>query len=139
MLPQQEKRSSPYALSGSFLDAALVKMPPPERPPKPKRLFYILPNGSSVLDHDSPLPRKTWWECNLSQFFNVVADRARKPAASLSCLTFTYNWAPQQPFLARRLRVNRYWEAIRERVKGAFLKARNSTPTNYLECASPAQ
>ena len=138
-VPQQEKRSSPYSLSGSSLDTALARMPPPDKPSKPKSLFYILPNSRGVLDHENALPRERWWECNLSEFFSVVASRAEKPDASLTCLTFTYNWAPQQPFVVHRHGGDQYWDEIRERVKATFLKTRNATKKRvrfelWIEC-----
>jgi hypothetical protein len=147
MPPLQEKRSSPYALSGSSLnlpfdaDTALVKSTKTaaaDKPSKPK-LFYILPNSRGVLDHENPLPRETWWACDLAGFFNLVAHRAGKPDGSLECLTFTYNWAPQEPFVVHRLGGNQYWDEIRERVKGTFLKTRNSTKKRtkfelWIEC-----
>jgi hypothetical protein len=134
MPPLLEKRSSPYALFGSSLnlpfntDTALVKstqMAPPDKPEK-KTLHYILPRPKGGLDHKNALPRETWWACNLSEFFNVVAIRAGRPEGSFSCLTLTYNWAVTESFVVNKFEGHQYWEEIRQRVKAKFLKARNS-------------
>jgi len=132
--PPLEKRSSPYAFFGASLnipfnaDTALVKsqhVAPPGKPQKPK-LSYILPSSRGGLDHDDPLPRETFLGCNISEFFRVVANRAGKSDASLTCLTFTYNWGEREAFVVNKFKGDQYWEEIKERVKGTFLKTRNS-------------
>ncbi|KAE9372634.1 hypothetical protein N431DRAFT_483390 [Stipitochalara longipes BDJ] len=131
-----EKRSSPYALSGVSLnipfstDTALVKVArtaPPAKPTKPQ-LHYILPKPTGGLDHDVPLPRADFIDSKLSEFFKTVARKAGKPDESCSCLTFTYNWGGREAFVVKRYGGDQYWEEIKERVKGTFLKARNSMP-----------
>jgi hypothetical protein len=133
--PMLEKRTSPYALFGSSLnlpfdaDTALVKSTPKataDKPPEKPKLHYILPSFNGGLDHNNPLPRETWWACNISQFFNVVTSRAGRPQESFSCLTFTYNWGEVETFVVHRFEGDQYWEEIKQRVKGKFLKARNS-------------
>jgi len=132
--PMLEKRTSPHALFGSSLnlpfdaDTALIKSTPKlaaDKPPKKPELHYILPSFNGGLGHDNALPRETWWACNMSQFFNVVASRAGRPQGSFSCLTLTYNWDVES-FVVHRLEGDQYWEEIKQRVKAKFLKARKS-------------
>ena len=134
MPPPLEQRSSPYALSGASLnlpfnaDSALVRsthVGTPGKPTKPK-LHFILPNSRGSLDRVDTLPRKTFQACNISEFFRLVAARAGKSDRSLTCLTFTYNWAPEEPFVINRFESDHYWEEIKERVQDTFLKIRNS-------------
>lgn len=132
--PMLEKRTSPYALFGSSLnlpfdaDTALIKSTPKlaaEKPSKKPELHYILPSFNGGLGHDNALRRETWWACNMSQFFNVVASRAGRPQGSFSCLTLTYNWDVES-LVVHRFEGDQYWEEIKQRVKAKFLKARKS-------------
>jgi hypothetical protein len=134
MPPSLEKRSTPYALTGESLnvpfdiDTALIKstqMGPPGKPLKPK-LRYILQNTRAVLDFDNPLSGEIFRTYNISEFFNVVASRAGKADATLTCLTFVFNWGKREAFVVKKYGGDQYWEDIKERVKGTFLDARNS-------------
>jgi hypothetical protein len=133
--PLLEKRTSPYALSGSFLslpfnaDTTMVKSTQVTRQGEPHKpiLNYILPSARGGLDHEDPLPRETFRACNISEFFNIVAARAGKSDRSLTCLTFTYNWGERESFTISKFVGDQYWEEVKERVKGKFLKTRNAT------------
>jgi len=127
-----ENRRTPYALSGESLNIPFsTDTAPPSKPAKPQ-LLYIVPNSRGALDYDHPLPRTEFVDSNLSELFKTIARRAGKPTESLSCLTFTYNWGKREAFVVDRYGGDAYWEGIRERVKGNFLKARNSMPNRTL-------
>ena len=133
--PLLEKRTSPYALSGSSLclpfnaDTAMVKSTQVTQQGEPHKpiLHYVLPSAKGGLDHEDTLPRETFRACNISEFFNIVATRAGKSDRSLTCLTLTYNWGERESFTISKFVGDQYWEEVKERVKGKFLKTRNAT------------
>ena len=133
--PLLEKRTSPYALSGSSLslpfnaDTAMVKSTQVTLQGEPHKpiLHYVLPSARGGLDHEDTLPRETFRACNISEFFNIVATRAGKSDRSLTCLTLTYNWGERESFTISKFVGDQYWEEVKERVKGKFLKTRNAT------------